>query len=58
MAHASNEPQSHGQIERRAFFANVRGSKINRDALAVKLEAAIAQRGLDAFAAFLDGIVR
>lgn len=59
MAHTSDESQGHREIEGRAFFANVGGSKINGYSLAMrKLETAIAERGFDSFAAFLDGIVR
>ena len=51
--------ERHGQIERRAFLADVGGRQIDRDGLRRRIiEAAIAQRGLDALAAFVHGIVR
>jgi hypothetical protein len=59
VAHATDESQGHRKIESRSFFANVGRSEIDRNALAMrKLEAAIAERELDALTAFLDGIVR
>src|SRR5580658_4304699 len=59
MAHAADQSQGHREIERGAFFANVSGSQIDGHSLAMrKLEAAVAKRGLDAFTAFLDGVVR
>jgi hypothetical protein len=58
VAHAADESESHGEIEAGAFFANVSGSEIDGDALAVReFVAAIAHGGLDAFAAFFDGVV-
>ena len=59
MAHAPDEPQGHGEIERRAFFANIGRGQVDGHPLAMrKLEATIAKRGLDAFTAFLDRVVR
>ncbi len=55
---AAQNPKRHRQIERRTFLANVGGRQIHGDALQGKIEAAILQRGLDAFAAFLHRDVR
>ena len=56
---AAGEAQRHGQIERRAFLANVRRSEIDGDHVGGgKIESAIAQSGADAFAAFFHGDVR
>ncbi len=55
---AAQNRKRHRQIERRTFLANVGGRQIDGDALKRKLVAAIFQRGLDAFAAFLHGNVR
>ena len=58
VAHAADQAETHGEIEGGAFFANVGGSEIDGDALAVrKLEAAVAERRLDALAAFFHGVV-
>ena len=51
--------KGHREIERRAFFANIGGREIDGYALTMgKLEAAVAESGLNAFTAFLDGVVR
>ena len=56
---AASEPQRHGQIERRAFLANIRGREIDGDEVGSgKIESAIAQRGADALAAFFHRNVR
>ena len=58
MTHAASQTQCHRQIERRAFFTNVGGSEVDRNALAMrKLERAVSQRRLDALAAFFHGVV-
>ena len=54
---AAQNRKRHREIEGRAFLANVGGRQIDRDALKRKIVAAIFQRGLDAFAAFLHGDV-
>ena len=52
-------PRRHRKIESRAFFADVGGSQIDGDTLAVrKFVAAIAKSAFDALAAFLYGVVR
>jgi hypothetical protein len=58
MTHAASQTQCHRQIERRAFFTNIGGSEVDRNALAMrKLERTVSQRRLDALAAFLHGVV-
>src|SRR5256885_3091935 len=58
MAHAADQPQSHGQVEGRAFLAHVGRGEINSYTLSMReLETAVSQRGLDTLAAFFDGIV-
>ena len=53
---AAREAQRHGQIERGAFFADIRRGEIHGDGVAGgKIEAGIAQRGAYTFAAFLYG---
>ena len=59
VAHATDKSQGHRKVESRSFFANVSGSEVDGDALAMrKLEAAIAERRLDALTALFNGIVR
>src|SRR5690242_14050129 len=54
----ADQAESHGEVEAGAFFAEVGGSEIDGDALAIgEFEAAVAQGALDAFAAFLDGVI-
>ena len=56
---AAENPQRHRQIERGAFLANIGGREIHGDRmLEWKIEAAVSQRGFDALAAFLHGVVR
>ncbi len=51
-------PRAIGKIESGAFFANIGGCEIYGHTLAMrKFVAAIAHGGLDALAAFLDGVV-
>jgi hypothetical protein len=58
MTHAASQTQRHRQIERRAFFTNIGGSEVDRNALAMrKLERTVSQCGFDALAAFLHGVV-
>ena len=55
----TQKPQRHGQIERRAFLANIRGSEIYGDTLwGGKIEAAILQRRLDSLAALFHRDIR
>jgi len=59
LAHATGKAERHRKVERGAFFLDVSGSEIDGNALAVwKFDAAIAEGGFDAFAAFFYGIVR
>lgn len=56
---ATEQPERDRKIERRAFLAHVGGRQIYRDGkVSRKIEAAIFQRGLGAFAALLHGDVR
>src|SRR5271156_6208707 len=56
---ATGEAQRHGQIERGAFFTDIRWREINGDRVARReIETAIAQSGANAFAAFFHGDVR
>jgi len=58
LAHATSEAESHWKIKRGAFFLDVGGSEIDGNALAVReFDAAIAEGGFDAFAAFFYGII-
>jgi hypothetical protein len=50
--------QGHREIASGAFFRGIGGREVNCEALAMgKLKTAVAQRGLDAFAAFFHGVV-
>jgi hypothetical protein len=56
---AACEAQRHGQIECGAFLADIGGGEIDGDRMpGRKIEAAIAQSGANAFAAFFHGDVR
>jgi hypothetical protein len=56
---ATENPKRHRQVERGSFLSNVRRGKIHRNNLAEgEIKAAVAHRGLYAFAAFFDGNVR
>ena len=55
---AAQEAEGHGKVKRGAFLAYVGGGQIDRNCLKRRvIEAAIAQGGLDAFAAFADGVI-
>src|SRR5712692_862640 len=56
---AAQDAERHGQIESRAFLADVGRGEVDGDALRRgEIEAAVLQCRLDALAAFLDGNVR
>ena len=58
LAHATREAEGHGKIERGAFLFYVGGSEIDCDALTVReFDAAVAERGFNAFTAFFYSIV-